>query len=240
MVLSSSLGDVEVVNGFDGRMVRANEYYPEMIKGFYKHGNILSPAEVGCALSHLAIVRRFLASDALFAIIFEDDVLIGENAFEILELSLKLVGQNDILVAGCQQGLEPLGSIFGSRLVNSVECYKIHRDYWPTVKRACAYVLGRGAAEHILAIQQEGLRLADDFGVLCPKGGRLLFCNAFAHPVSLENSTMEKERRLNEGKKPRRLLLRLFDEIGWSFRAKSMKVKTWVRLGLGRYQPIQK
>lgn len=40
----------------------------------------MTPGELGCAMSHIAALKRFLSSDEEYAIIFEDDVI---ERFEI-------------------------------------------------------------------------------------------------------------------------------------------------------------
>ena len=41
-----------------------------------KHGMTPVPGELGCYLSHVAVMRAFLASQAEFALVLEDDVLL--------------------------------------------------------------------------------------------------------------------------------------------------------------------
>ena len=43
-----------------------------------KHGKTPALGELGCYLSHVEVMRRFLASDAEFALVLEDDVLLKD------------------------------------------------------------------------------------------------------------------------------------------------------------------
>jgi len=43
-----------------------------------RHGKTPAPGELGCYLSHVEAMRRFLASEAEFALVLEDDVLLHE------------------------------------------------------------------------------------------------------------------------------------------------------------------
>lgn len=43
-----------------------------------KHGKVPAPGELGCYLSHVEAIRRFLASDSEFALVLEDDVLLHD------------------------------------------------------------------------------------------------------------------------------------------------------------------
>lgn len=49
------------------------------------HGKRLNPAEVGCYLSHVKSLRKFLASDATFALILEDDADFPPDFEELLQ-----------------------------------------------------------------------------------------------------------------------------------------------------------
>src|SRR5262249_20996137 len=197
-ILSSGLGEVEVFYGIDGRALSAAEYYKIIVRAYAKHGQILTPSEVGCALSHLRMLEGFLNSNEQIAIIFEDDVLIQEQSVEILLMALQFVGQSDILVASSQPRSEY--PIRGLRLAERTECYEVHKNDRGVVKKTCAYVVGREAAKHILRVQNEGLRPADEFRVLCPDKGRLLFCNAFT--TQRKSSNIKNETRLRLGLLP--------------------------------------
>src|SRR5262245_6279455 len=48
------------------------------------HGKDPVLGEVGCYLSHLEVMRRFLAGDAEFALVFEDDALLRDSLPAVL------------------------------------------------------------------------------------------------------------------------------------------------------------
>jgi glycosyl transferase family 25 len=50
-----------------------------------KHGMTPLPGELGCYLSHVAVMREFLSSDAEFALVLEDDVLLHPSLPAALE-----------------------------------------------------------------------------------------------------------------------------------------------------------
>ncbi len=50
-----------------------------------RHGMEPAPGELGCYLSHVEVMRRFLASDAEFALVLEDDVLLGAALPAVLD-----------------------------------------------------------------------------------------------------------------------------------------------------------
>jgi glycosyl transferase family 25 len=49
-----------------------------------KHGMTPVPGELGCYLSHVAVMREFLAGDTPFALVLEDDVLLEPALPEVL------------------------------------------------------------------------------------------------------------------------------------------------------------
>ena len=49
-----------------------------------KHGMTPVPGELGCYLSHVEVMRSFLASDAEFALVLEDDVLLQDSLPAVL------------------------------------------------------------------------------------------------------------------------------------------------------------
>ena len=50
-----------------------------------KHGMTPVAGELGCYLSHVEVMRRFLASDAEFALVLEDDVLLQDSLPAVLQ-----------------------------------------------------------------------------------------------------------------------------------------------------------
>lgn len=50
-----------------------------------KHGMTPVPGELGCYLSHIEVMRAFLASDAQFALVLEDDVLLQNSLPAVLQ-----------------------------------------------------------------------------------------------------------------------------------------------------------
>ena len=65
----------ERLAAFDGRGIPADrlpDYDPQECRR--RFGRHLSGGEVGCYQSHLAAARRFLASDARFGLVLEDDL----------------------------------------------------------------------------------------------------------------------------------------------------------------------
>ena len=54
-----------------------------------KHGMTPVPGELGCYLSHIEVMRAFLASNAEFALVLEDDVLLQDSLPAVLQGLMK-------------------------------------------------------------------------------------------------------------------------------------------------------
>jgi glycosyl transferase, family 25 len=239
-ILSSSLGEIEVFHGVDGRELPAIEYYKFMVgaRGYIKHGQILTPGEVGCALSHVRMLQGFLNSSAQVVVIFEDDVIIEKQSVDKLLKALRFTKSTDILVA-CRQRTYYTGNFRALPLAGYNDCYEVQKDDWINVKGTYAYALGREAAKHILSVQNGELCLADDFQALCPNDGRLLFCDAFGHLETYEASNIDIERQMQRSR-PRPLIFRLRDEIMKTVFHKTRPARRAIRSALGGYRAIGK
>ncbi|AGS20915.1 glycosyltransferase family 25 protein [Rhizobium etli] len=78
-----------------------------------RHGRRPNPFEIGCYLSHVECARRFLASNAEFALILEDDLDFDGDLPELLEAALRHQAHWDILRlstvnSGRKHRVEPL------------------------------------------------------------------------------------------------------------------------------------
>jgi glycosyl transferase, family 25 len=62
-----------------------------------KHGMSPVPGELGCYLSHVAVMRAFLASDAAFALVLEDDVLLKPGLPAVLNGLMSNPGRWDVV-----------------------------------------------------------------------------------------------------------------------------------------------
>ena len=77
------------VSAFDGRKVDPHSIsdYDEARALAYM-GRTLKGGELGCYFSHLDCAQRFLASDADYAIVLEDDMHIKSDALEVIQQSI--------------------------------------------------------------------------------------------------------------------------------------------------------
>ncbi len=70
--------NVQRIEPILGSKLTAELYFESIIHRYNKTGKILSPAELGCSLSHLSIYQKILKNDKP-AIILESDILTSKN-----------------------------------------------------------------------------------------------------------------------------------------------------------------
>ncbi|ART80940.1 glycosyltransferase family 25 protein [Oceanisphaera avium] len=186
-----------------GGTLLAAEYYNYVCKNYNQTQRILSPAEVGCALSHFNIYQSIIADQAA-AIVFEDDIMGNDIALEQAKEIAQNIAPHQVVILGGMNGLpeEKLlkfinkdpNPTFGS--VTGVK--KIEPLAYPYLGRTCCYVLGHEAAAIIARKQESCLFVADAWGQFS-KGTALDFyyINLFDHPILDEhaNSYIEQERK---------------------------------------------
>ncbi|WP_277301322.1 glycosyltransferase family 25 protein [Veillonella montpellierensis] len=117
----------------------------------------LLPGEIGCALSHLAIYREFLATDKQSVLIFEDDVTFTPAcSIKALQTCCEFVESLDrpsVLL------LNPVDRYYKKvRQIDSISIYSSFQG-WCTY----AYILNREAARNILQYQTPIQDVIDHF-----------------------------------------------------------------------------
>lgn len=83
------------VSAFDGRSLDVSKYHSyESPKARAYMGRDLVGGEIGCYLSHVRCAEAFLASNADYAVIFEDDLRITSDLKSVIEESLLWLAEN--------------------------------------------------------------------------------------------------------------------------------------------------
>ena len=163
-----SYDSFKLIDAVDGRELNAREYYKIVSPSFKAYGKVLSPAEVGCSLSHVKAYEAFLASDAKFALIFEDDVIGDDLAIKESFLVASKMPENSVLICGMQDGLEGRFSAFGKKVDTSLSkpLWQVSKHSFSSIYRAGAYVLTKKSARNLLEFNKKRFaRLM--FGTIC-------------------------------------------------------------------------
>ncbi|MDO5046108.1 glycosyltransferase family 25 protein [Campylobacter sp.] len=189
----NSYDKFELIDAIDGRVMSAKEYFGYALASFKAYQRLLSPAEIGCALSHMKAYEEFLKSDAKTALILEDDV-IGDDegikkAFELAEK----MSENSILMCGCQNVSTARFSIFGKKLAENF--YLVSKHSHVSVYGTVAYAVNKNSAKALLDTQKEAICTADFWSYLLKKSDtKMYFSDIFKHPSDLSDSNIQEAR----------------------------------------------
>lgn len=153
--------------GIKGGDLSAKEYFELAVKG---RSNPLTPAELGCTLSHLTALRKFLETSEEYGLIFEDDAIIPKDLdlpwLEEFINNYKLPKNIMFSLGGIQMK--------ESRKVRGMlktECFmtkpvlEVNPHFYNRVNYAVAYIVDRKMAMTLIDYHQR-IRKADDWSYL--------------------------------------------------------------------------
>lgn len=204
--------------GIVGADFPSSEYFKLAVAG---KDRPLSPAELGCTLSHMSAVRDFLTSDEDYACIFEDDAqsleYIDLNALETQIQALKLKPGFFLMLGGIQLSLNrQIRGKFLDQKLYSTQVLSIHPYYHDKLSYAYAYVIDRQMAQYLVQYHQQP-QLYDHWNKFEQHGLKPHFYASFLfdHPdiedCTLTNSYLSAERAtLTEIKSSKRTRLDRF------------------------------
>lgn len=188
-----SFSTFNVIDAVDGKALDAKTYFSYLSNYYLRTKRIMTPTELGCALSHAKALESFLASNASYALIFEDDVIGSDKLLNQAKSITNQLPENGILLLGCQDGLQTrwqYGKHYASPCI-----FKVSKFSYPYIYRSCAYIVTKKSAQHILD-KLKTSALADEWGYLSKDDLVLYFVKLFAHPIQLEKSNIESERAI--------------------------------------------
>lgn len=181
------------VEAVDGRALLAKEYF-DKVKGFYiYHGRIMTPAELGCALSHIKALTEFLKTSSPHAMIIEDDIVGKDEDFLMVSDFVNSIFKDGIAYCGCQDGLLRRYK-YGKPIGNGI--LKVSYSNRGEFSRTAAYVVSRSAAEVILSFHERKFITVADFwfDLLGELKGDVYYIPVLSHPLDMGNSIIESER----------------------------------------------
>lgn len=182
------------IEAVDGRKLSAKEYYSKTLPYFMSSGKLMSPAELGCTLSHIHALEKFIASGESSALIIEDDIMGNDRTIsDVFDINAHL-NNNSLLICGGQDGLSATKYLFGRPVINNLlfRLVKFSHDH---ILRTCCYVVTRKSAKIILDKNKESLMIADSWGkYFIGYEIDIYFSNLFHHPVDLTSSHIEIDR----------------------------------------------
>lgn len=187
----------ELVSAVSGNELGAGHYFRVFIKNYLSTGQILSPAEIGCTLSHIEVYKRFLETSEPRALVLEDDVIGSDSDIRHIEKAASTIPELSIFFCGGQDGLVSRKWLLGKTYRGPV--YKLHRICINQVWRTCCYVIDRPLAEHLLEKHRQYLHRTDKWFKLIPNKASIFYSDFLKHPLDKANSVIEKEREMLSG-----------------------------------------
>lgn len=190
----------EFFDAIDGRLLGADELARNYDSGL-AHATIerdLTPGEIGCALSHLGVYQRMVADGLPFALVLEDDALIGAQFQEVLENTLGMIHPNEekaVLFVHTQKYSEWFSRKIDNdhKLAPAVDAYCAH-----------AYLITQAAAKKLLVTLNPVHTVADCWNYLMKN--RVIeilsvvpYC--IGHAPLAKNSDIEPDRSRTSSKK---------------------------------------
>lgn len=172
--------------GIKGGDLSAKEYFEKAVRGRSKP---LTPAELGCTLSHLTALKSFLATDDEFALIFEDDAILPKQlTLKGLEEEIKNFNlpKNVLFSLGgiqMKESLKVRGTLRDQLFLNK-QVLEVHPHFYNRVNYAVAYIVDREMAQNLLDYHRQ-VRKADDWSFLFDfnKNSNILMTHIVDHPV---------------------------------------------------------
>jgi len=210
---SNNLSEFTRISAFDKDNLSAQEYFNILKSDLVYAKRLMTPGEISCALSHKKAINAFIESDTEYGLIFEDDVIGGQNELKKVIKITDFATDDAVLVLGCQDGLSSKRKLFGKQISSNV--YDIPRTSIQYLHRATAYLLNKDSAQKIVNLYDSGLFLADDWVFICKKTGlKPLFSPLFAHPVDLTDSRLDNDRFFAQKlMMPKNIIYRLFNYL---------------------------
>lgn len=173
-----------------GASLSAREYFSRINKYYSKTGNLLTPSELGCTLSHLEVYKKIIERN-VGAIIFEADIKLNE----------KLIAEAIEVICRVKKNFVHLGwhpdvckSIFFWGQATDVKCLYL-LDYRIPFYGSYSYYVSVKAAQEILNYHEECIMQADPWADFFTNASfKPYFYGIFSHPV--ERGILASERNL--------------------------------------------
>lgn len=157
----------------------------------------MTSAEIGCTLSHIKVMKKFLSSQEKSCLILEDDIEGGDQDIENAIKFTRNLPAGGIALLGGLQGLKNRKYVYGKPIseTTNFQTYKIHNLCRIFLARTCCYSITRDAAESIIQKQEKKLIRADQWDELLKKDNEIYYLDLLTHPTDLTSSHIEKGRK---------------------------------------------
>lgn len=224
------------VSAINGKEMFAKDYFYYVNKYYKKNKKIITPSEVGCALSHIKVYKEFLKTDEKYCLILEDDIMANDNDILQIKKIIEYEKPNGLVLFGGQEGLPE--DYFKYIYVEKVnQLYLISEFSKKFIIRTHCYAINREMAKYLIGFHENNLQVADHWKVLL-KNKKMYYLNLVKHPLNLSDSNIETERSFfysNEKNffkrvKDEGLMLKIYNRIYNDFHSLILSMKGFKRL----------
>lgn len=186
---------LKFISACDGRLLQAKDYYSKILKYYKNNNKLMSPGELGCTLSHISVLSKFLESDSKYALVFEDDIIGCDEDIEKIGKIIPYLSENSLVICGGQDGLLSRYFQLGKNTKSNPDLYLLHPHSYQYVYRTCCYLVTRKSASMILDYHHNNLAIADHWGEIFKESKiNFYYADIFKHPLDLADSSIEAER----------------------------------------------
>jgi glycosyl transferase, family 25 len=228
--------DIEFVDAVYGPSLNAKAYFSAVHTYFMATKRWMTPSELGCTLSHKKVYESILESGDARALVFEDDVLLGDSEGKLTRVMELAAHFDGYLHLGGQQGLDSFLQVRGALVHTTPPVFRVDLRDIRRMHRTVGYVLSSEAARKILAVIDSHAFAIDDFAYISKHAGLtdFYYSDVVAHPFELGASSIEGERKaIRPPNGEPRLVARLINEIRSAVRFR-------LNLLMIRFQPNQR
>ncbi|WP_371192494.1 glycosyltransferase family 25 protein [Glaciecola sp. SC05] len=141
-----------------GADLPTSDYFKKVVPFYNSTGKLLTPAELGCALSHISIYKKVIDNNC-GAIIFESDIVPTKKQLESAS-ALCMNTTADFIHLGWHPDVDHGRYFKGSKSINA-EMYKV--DTSQGFYGAFAYFISEKMASELLDYHKISIKLADSW-----------------------------------------------------------------------------
>ena len=147
---------IDAINGheFDEKEIKKNTFKNK--KNLNPWNTKISPSQIGCALSHIKIYKKFIKTDYDFALVLEDDAIFIEkfnkNLIDFIIDNFKYRKQIILLSEIKEFYSKPINKIEKYELVDVTNAFFTH-----------SYFISKSAAQSIISFNYPVKTIADNF-----------------------------------------------------------------------------
>ncbi|RQH08309.1 glycosyltransferase family 25 protein [Paraburkholderia dinghuensis] len=232
-ILEQGRFEANFIDAVYGPGLSAKEYFVAVRKYFNAGNSLVTPSELGCALSHKKAYEAFLRTGDSHALILEDDVILEANACEKIQRIMGQFGNFEgyLHLGGIEGLLESFGRVGGTICCEVPPVFKVNRSDLRYLYRTVGYVISSAFAKKIVNLMDQDMFVIDDFSHIrqSVQIGEFYFANIVKHPVDPRASSIQSERDLKGSRRAssklaariyRKLAMRIEREIDIALRSR--------------------